>query len=216
MGLDICVRKITKEPNNREDYFRLIDDNGDYDRSGFPKWTLPFENERVEIWYDWQKFKEQTGIDIDKCNCHGISYTENGSFMEVSPIDKEVPEWDDKKYKDWNEYESERGKVVIKIDLDKVPKYEKTIKVLYFEEIGCQRKGLNVKFYADYRAGKIGYFVWTKAELEKYKEEYCDEPYDCEYPNGEKSGQIIYPKSNFQKNIIDTFTEGEDCVIFDW
>ena len=104
----------------------------------------------------------------------------------------------------------------IKIDLEKVPLKEKSIKVLPIEEVGYQRKGLNGKFYDDYEAGKIGYFVWTKAELERYKEEYCDEPYEYVYPNGEKSGDMIYPKLDFQRHIIDHFTEGEDCVTFDW
>ena len=106
--------------------------------------------------------------------------------------------------------------MIIKIDLKKVPTYEKKIKVLYYDEVGYQRKGLNAKFYDDYENGKIGYFVWTKAELERYKQEYCDEPHEYIYPNGTKSGDMVYPKENFQRNIINNFTEGEDCVIFDW
>lgn len=63
---------------------------------------------------------------------------------------------------------------------------------------------------------KIGYFVWTKQELERYKKEYCDEPYEYIYPNGEKSGDIINEKEMFQHNIIDKFIEGECCVCFSW
>ena len=216
MGLDICVRKIIKIPKDKYDYFRLIDDDGNYDRRGFPEWTKPFENEITENWYNWKKYKEETGIDIEECDWHGESYGPEGSFMTVSAKNAEVPEWDEKKYKSWEEYEDARNKVLIRIDLKKVPTYEKTIKVLYFEEVGYQRKGLNTNFYKDYKDGKIGYFVWSKAELEHYKQDYCDEPYEYIYPNGEKSGNMVYPKDNFQKNIIDNFTEGKDCVIFNW
>lgn len=216
MGLDICVKKITKTPKDKNDYFRLIDDNGDYNRKDFPEWTKSFEKEVTESWYDWKKYKEETGIDIDNCDWHGESYGEDGCFMEVSPKGVELPDWDEKKYKDWEEFEADRNKVIIKIDLKKVPTYEKKIKVLYYDEVGYQRKGLNAKFYDDYVNGKIGYFVWTKAELERYKQEYCDEPHEYIYPNGTKSGDIVYPKENFQRNIINNFTEGEDCVIFDW
>ena len=33
---------------------------------------------------------------------------------------------------------------------------------------------LNGNFYADYDADKIGYFVWYKSELERYKAYYCN------------------------------------------
>ena len=62
-------------------------------------------------------------------------------------------------------------------------------------------KGCNGNFYADYDADKIGYFVWSKSELERYKEDYCDTEETKEY---------------FQHNIIDKFEEGKDCVTFDW
>ena len=116
--------------------------------------------------------------------------------------------------RDWNKYDAFRKQHIIEVNLDKVPTYQKEIKVLYYEEVGYQRKGLNKKFYEDYRNDVIGYFVWTKEELERYKELYCDDPYQFVYPNGDL-GQMVYPKDDFQKNIIDNFVEGKDCVIFD-
>lgn len=176
----------------------LVDDAGNYEND-FPEWTKAFESDQTENWFDWQKYKEQTGIDLDQCDWHGEEYSERGCFMTVSP--KGVECTDETK---------------IEIDLEKVPTYEKALKVLFYSEVGYQRKGLNGKFYEDYEAGKIGYFVWTKAELERYKQDYCDEPYEYVYPNGEKSGKMVYPKDSFQKNIIDNFVEGSDCVTFDW
>ena len=92
------------------------------------------------------------------------------------------------------------NKHLIKIDLDKVPIYSKSIKVLYWEEVGYQRKGFNNKFYSDYRAGKLGYFVWSKKELERYKQDYC----------------IDEEKEYFQKYVIDKFIDGKTCCIFSW
>ena len=75
------------------------------------------------------------------------------------------------------------------------------MKVLYTEEVGYQRKGLNGKFYDDYEEGKIGYYVWDKKELERYKQDYCDSD---------------EAKDNFQHNIIDKFVDGEYVARFSW
>ncbi len=217
MGLDICVRRICKKEESKDyNYFSLIDNEGNYENN-FPSWTKEFETSITENWYDWQKFKEESGIDINNCKWLGESYDKNGSFMEVSQQGAEMPEWNNGEgWKDFDEYEEARDKLIIKIDLEKVPTYEKEIRILYYKEVGYQRKGLNSLFYDDYENGKIGYFVWSKEELERYKKDYCDEPYEYQYPNGKMSGEWVYPKDNFQRNVIDKFEEGKDCVIFSW
>ncbi|MBP5457507.1 MAG: hypothetical protein J6Y37_13525 [Paludibacteraceae bacterium] len=198
MGLDISVKRIQKKSEDQDSYLSLVDDSGNYEND-FPEWTKAFEQDQTESWFDWQKYKEQTGIDLDQCDWHGEEYSKRGCFMTVSPKGVECTD-----------------ETRIEIDLEKVPTYEKALKVLFYSEVGYQRRGLNGKFYEDYEAGKIGYFVWTKAELERYKQDYCDEPYEYVYPNGEKSGEMVYPTESFQKNIIDNFVEGRDCVTFDW
>ena len=207
MGLDISVYKIKKSKtgkvNKDDEFFRLTDDNAEY-CNPHPAWTKEFEVDYEQSYYDWDKFKEETGIDVNEYKWAGSCYDERGCFLYLNP-----------KNMDENDQDYE-GLGKIKIDLEKVPEKKKNIKVLLRNEVGYQRKGLNGKFYEDYEAGKIGYFVWTKAELERYKDEYCDEPYEYIYPNGKKSGDMVYPKENFQKNIINKFTEGEDCVTFDW
>ena len=116
----------------------------------------------------------------------------------------------------WPLYKFLNDIVMVKLNTKNIPTFDKEEDVLYGTEVSYQRKGFNNKFYDDYDKGRIGYFVFTKAELERYKDEYCDEPYEYVYPNGEKSGEMIYPKDNFQKNIIDHFVEGEMFVTFDW
>lgn len=198
MGLDISVLRIQKKSEGQDSYLSLVDDSGNY-KNNFPGWTKAFEQDQTESWFDWQKYKVETGIDLDQCDWHGEEYSKRGCFMTVSPKGVECTD-----------------ETRIEIDLKKVPTYKKALKVLFYSEVGYQRKGLNGKFYEDYKAGKIGYFVWTKAELERYKQDYCDEPYEYIYPNGKKSGKMVYPKDDFQKNIIDEFVEGKDCVTFDW
>ena len=217
MGLDIYVNKIVKEV--RDDYFKLIDEDGNY-RNRFPAWTKKFENEVTEEWYDWKKFKEETGIDVYDCQWISESYGPDGAFMEVWPNEfGEEPQIEDFKTGedeyDFTAWEAARNAHIIKIDLDKVPMYEKKVKVLYYEEVGYQRKGLNSKFYSDYRAGEIGYFVWKKAELIRYKRDYCDNKKEYIYPNGESSGSYLYPKRDFQRNIIDNFGK-HCCATFSW
>lgn len=217
MGLDICVRRLLEKPKRKDDYFRLVnDEDGSFDYRDFPEWTKKFIRTKTETWCDWEAFKEQSGIDMNNMDWHGESYGEDGCFMTVSPKGVELPEWREDYPGGWEAFDADRDKIMIKIDLEKVPTKKVKIKVIYWEEVGYQRKGLNGKFYNDYDEGKIGYFVWTKAELERYKKDYCDEPYKYVYPNGEETDDMIYPKDNFQKNVINHFEEGKDCVIFSW
>lgn len=200
MGLDITVYKIiTKDPTQEwtlDDHcFDLVDDDFNYSNP-FPEWTKQFEADRIREYYDWKKFGEKQGIDINDYNFVGTDYTDEGPvFMMRLKNDRQI-------LKTFN--------------YNDVPVNPKTIKVLPIKEVGYQRKGLNDKFYEDYENGIIGYFVWTKAELERYLDLYCDEPHEYIYPNGEPAGFIIKPKEDFKKNIIDNFVEGEDCVTFDW
>lgn len=191
MGLDISVCKLKKkenEINESDNFFRMVNDNYDFSDRNFPQWTKKFFTSYKQEMYDWEKYKEQTGIDVPAMVWCSTEYGEK-CIMTLESNDEE--------------------KKRIEIDLDEVPTYFKDIQIVPYEEVGYQRKGLNSKFYEDYDNGKIGYFVWSKKELERYKEEYCDEksPYGDDYES---------PKTNFQHNIIDKFTEGEDCVIFDW
>lgn len=234
MGLDITVYKIVKgvpgEDFDEKDfaeyneYFRLINDDGDYENN-FPEWTKQYEHTVVEDWYDWEKYKEETGIDINDCQWLGESYSEEGCFMDVWPNScGKKPELEDFKLDnsqdghnyDFDAYDKYRKEHTVKIDLEKVPTKKKEIKVLYRDECGYQRKGLNDKFYEDYKNGKIGYFVWSLKELKRYKKDYCDKPYFYQYPNGKKTDTRIYPKRAFQEHVIDNFVEGECVVTFDW
>lgn len=93
---------------------------------------------------------------------------------------------------------------IFRVFEESIPTCTKRNTVVYWVEEGYQRKGLNAKFYQDYRDGKIGYFVYTLDELKRYKDEYCITEEDFDY------------KEHFQKQIIDKFKEGECVVSFDW
>lgn len=170
MGLDITVYKITKKKT--DNYFRLIDDELNY-YNNFPEWTKEYEKEIEELFDDWDEYKERTGINIyDYC----ISMI-CGDFMEC--------------------YHKDDNSNVLKINFNDVKEKKVKIKVLYKEEVGYQRKGLNIQFYNDYEAGKIGYYVWNKKELMRYKTDYANNP------------------DEFQENIIDNFSKNCVCT-FDW
>ena len=216
MGLDISVYKIVRKKDAGKDafYFRLIDNDGNYENN-FPEWTKKFECTKTETWYDYDKFKEQTGIDIDDYECLMEAFEGKDSYMEV--ITKEFAKTEPKYIHDgdnteWEKWMDERDKQTMKIYFKDIPTYKKKIKILYKKEVGYQRKGLNADFYKDYREGKIGYFVWNKKELERYRNDYCDDDHPSEYDRH----YICTPKADFKENIIDNFIEGECCVTFDW
>lgn len=214
MGLDITVHRITKTPKDEGEYFQLMDDDGNY-RNDFPEWTKEFEQKIVETWYDFEKYKEQTGIDLNDYVTDMQKFNgKDDSYMLVHHKDVELPEWDEKS--DYEEFEAERRKLQLKIYFKDIPTMKHETVVLYYEEVGYQRKGLNSKFYQDYGDGKIGYFVWSLDELKRYKDEYCDNPQKYVYPDGTVSDTWVYQKKDFQKNIIDNFVEGECVVTFSW
>lgn len=198
MGLDIYVfrlRKATDADKENQNYIRLIDEEtGEYSDCGFPDWALKLKTEHTEQWYDWDLYEKQTGINVK--DLEWVAFGENSNGVCVFT------------------YDDKNGNV-IEIPEASVPLYDKKVFIIGEEEVGYQRKGFNDKFYEDYRSGKIGYCVWSKKELERYKEDYCEPSYEYNQLYGKKLGTIS-PKEEFQKNIIDKFIEGECYACFSW
>lgn len=207
MGLDIYCNRLVKTPHCREYRFRLLDEDGNYDNSAFPEWTKRYEKNVTEKWYDWGKYKEQTGVDIERYNIFCEEYGENGHIWQMYPKDKE-PEYEqlhkrlhNGEFASGDEYKQALNELVITINAKDVPLKKVVTKCIYYKEVGYQRKGLNSKFYEDFDNGKIEDLVWTLAELERYKKDYCDTDED---------------KQCFQENIINKFVEGKCVVEFSW
>lgn len=186
MGLDISVKRLDKTGNKR----LILQDMAE-----LPEWTKEFKTEQQYTFYDWDAFKDETGINVYDFDFAMEEVNEDGHHSELI-----------------NKTSGER----ITIDMDSVPTKEMPIQTIPIREIAWQRKGLNRQFYKDHENGNGQYLVWTKNELEQFLDIYCDEPYEYIYPNGEKSGITIDEKTDFKKNIIDKFTEGKDVVVFDW
>lgn len=186
MGLDISVKRLGKTGNER---LAL------QDMAELPEWAEEFKTEQQDTFYDWDAFKDKTGINVDDFDFVMEEVNEDGYHSELI-----------------NKTSGER----ITIDMDSVPTKEMPIQTIPIREIACQRKGLNRQFYKDHENDNGQYLVWTKKKLEQFLDMYCDEPYEYIYPNGEKSGITVDEKTNFKKNIIDKFTEGKDVVVFDW
>lgn len=207
MGLSIYVERLYKANVNDYDFIQLTNEKGE-EVVEVPEWAKKLKSKMTLHYFDWKKYKEETGIDINDYEWRGTTYGEEEYSMNVWPKEYKKADMLDyvigqdeegKNIYDTDAYEAYRNAHMVVIDLHSVPTYD--VDVIWEDEVGYQRKGLNKKFYEDYNAGKIGYFVWTKEELERYKEEYCD---------GEDA------KEEFQRNIIDNFTDGECCAEFSW
>lgn len=161
MGLDISVWRITKNPEGKNvlgerDYFQLTDGHGQYepDAALLPRWTKSMESIIDLTMYNWDKYRELTGLDVENM------------YMCTWAFDEEK----DSEYMVVEDDAGEKHTIWLKdVPLTTVP-----TKVLYRTEIGYQRKGLNAKFYQDYTDDK--YYVCTLAELERYKKEYAEDP----------------------------------------
>ena len=74
-------------------------------------------------------------------------------------------------------------------------------KVLGYDEIGYQRKGLKGEWYDAYERGDFKYFCTEKRKLEEIRDNYCSDEEIKEY---------------FDKTFVQPFIEGEMFVGFDW
>ena len=165
-----------------DNFVRLIDNVTDYNFAdyGFPEWVKKFYTPYKDELYDWEKYKEQTGIDVSSLEC--VALYGNSDMKPIADF-----------------IDNENNKVTI--ELDNVPLYYKDITILCYNQLAYQEIEFNDKFLENYEAEKkieSGIYLWTKKDLEQYKNEYC----------------IPDEKDRFQKYIIDKFTEGEDCVCF--
>lgn len=137
----------------------------------FPDWAKELVTLKTLKFYNWQEYSKLIGIDYSDC-----------------PLQEAFDNYENQIYCYY------KGDTPVIIHLGEVPIYTKQVPVICWEEVGYQRKGMNDKFYEEFE----NYWVWTKAELERYKNEYAEDP------------------EEFQSNIIDNFVEGKDCVSFDW
>jgi hypothetical protein len=194
MGLDITVERFVTKPVDEDQCYKLWEMNNsggiELNNFDFPEWVLAKKSTRKFTVNDWAKYKEQTGHDV--LNDYGMRM--------MGPVCKGETE-DDEKYG----YVLEANKDGIEpkelvICIDDVPQYETELPVVFYKEVGYQRKGLNSQFYQDYSDGKIGYYVWTKDELERYLKDYVEDDM----------------KDYFKKNIVDVFEDGKDVCTFDW
>lgn len=180
MGLDIMVWKLKKYDKENDDCNYILS------RETFPAWCKELETNITNTKYDWKKYILEKEIDPCKVRSSSSKTTEEGRIITINFIDG-------------TEH---------KINLNEVPTKVVLQKVIGIEKVGYQRKGLNDKFYDDSLNGKIGYYIWSLDELNRYKDEYCDER--------DEYGIGYNPKEEFQKNIIDKFVEGQCVVVFDF
>ena len=151
----------------------------------FPEWTKEFQAVRyVDNKLDFDNYKEETGVDLSniaplKCYIDQDKHSHVVYNVEQEPVD---------------------------IDMYYFPRKSVTETVIYYTEVGYQRRGVNKRFYDDCRLGIVKSMIWTKAELEDFMEKYCD---DTEYYDGP-----ITNRENFKKNIVDNFEEGKCAVTF--
>lgn len=75
--------------------------------------------------------------------------------------------------------------------------------VMYVEEKGYQRKGMNSNFYKDFQNGKP-YF-----DLQSVQKAY-------KYLQADHISSLEELQRNFQKNFIDNFLEGESIFCASW
>lgn len=181
MGLDIELHKLKKateqDVKDRENYWEVDEDDED-----FPKEILSkYSSKHIIQKKDFKRYQEENQIDDKNLVKMESLYKkeDNGTLGFYIVFHFKDKSTHSVKYSD-------------------IPTIDVEINTIGVESIGHQRKGVNEQFYIDINTGKINYIVFSKKELEKYKEKYVLED----------------KKEYFQKYIIDPFIDGECCVTF--
>lgn len=178
MGLDITVHKFIKPEDVQEKDKKSVL----YVTTDFPEFTKEFQTTRQIEKLDFDKYKEKTGIDLLKLipgKCY-IDQNKHWHFIYnglIEPLD---------------------------VDMYYFPRKTITENVIYYKEVGYQRRGVNKQFYDDCNSKIVKSMIWTKDELLDFMEKYCD---DTKYYDGPET-----KREHFQKNIINNFKEGK-CVV---
>lgn len=180
MGLDITVHRFIKVEDQSIDVKTPVL----HVTKHFPEWTKEFQVVRYVDKLDFDKYKEETGVDL----------------LKITPS---------KYYIDKDRHSHcvyNVGQEPVDIDMHYFPRKPVAETVIYYTEVGYQRRGVNKRFYDDCRLGIVKSMIWTKAELEDFMEKYCDDTpyYDCSVTNRE----------NFKTEILDKFEEGKSVVSF--
>lgn len=89
-----------------------------------------------------------------------------------------------------------------KVDGDIMPLKDVEDAIVYLTEIAYQRKGLNSKFYAEYKPEN--YYLYTKEQMQYVLDNYIDDDWY------EGIGK------DFKEKFVDNFVEGEMFCAFDW
>lgn len=200
MGLDITVSRLGKRADLKSgkiysfSMYKIDDTNNVvFDDGGFPKWTLNLVEYSDVEFYDFEKYRIMTGIDVN-------DYT----LCAEGPVDL------NKNDLSFDDDEAPCGMVIkhketgarLAIAFDTLPTMVRNVPLIYYVDVegGYQRKGLNAQFYKDYDAGICKYFVWDREELERIYDEYVDEA----------------ARDYYKEHILGKFVEGECVVTFDW
>lgn len=89
-----------------------------------------------------------------------------------------------------------------KVDGDTLPIKDMEDTIIYLKEIAYQRKGLNSKFYVEYKPDD--YYIFTKERMQYI----LDNDIDDSWYEG--------IRNNFKEKFVDSFVEGETVCAFDW
>jgi hypothetical protein len=180
MGLDIYKYEIInpsgkqKDYLERQNYFILKKTETNKNMISFFKNFKKFVVKKEGDYIDWKKSFENIGLNYSdyelRCTSHkGYEFVKKGSSYVLNIFDDE----------DLNNQNDPADYVLFNDEMLSV--FKETVKTIYTEQIGYQRKGMKKEFYSDYLSGcwyvaesNISedngvYFAYNKTLLDKAK-----------------------------------------------
>lgn len=191
MGLDVCVHKLVRIPDDvqtQKQLQKFCEDNKvDWEWYKDRHKNLPKEYTKIVKFrlVDWKKTFAQKGLDSDDYECFG----QCGGWMEFVKKGHQP---------------SEEEYVVTTSDFAKFFFHYKKLPIFcYGEEVGWQRKGANGRFYKDGKWDKNVIVTTHEMLTDDWVKYFSDE--DDDYYGKEA-------RAHFKEHIIDNFVEGETFV----
>lgn len=224
MGLDITLYRFKDKVNKgekRSNYYEHVLEKDEIEglkKAGLTKYI----KRKVNSYFDFEKF----GITDEKYEWASTCYNGDAVFKfidkshELYPIYKKihqnpkyVPSEKEMSLLEKYGYEPDKGYTIggflyyetplyVEFYGKDIPIKKVTDKVIRGNEIGYQRKGLNRRFYDEWKDEQ--YLVIDKERIQYIYDNCCIEDSDYDY------------KEHFKSEILDNFVEGETFCTFSW
>jgi hypothetical protein len=181
-----------EDAENQNNYYKLIDKKGK-PLENTPEWVKPLLGKEEQPYYDWDEYRERTGIDV---------FSEK--IINQEGMDSELVTT--------FERTDENGEH-IKVAMTDVNTINKMVDTVYYNVVFEADYLVGKKADEDHNMGRLGDLIWDLETLEGFRSAYCEMPYKERDYWGKLTGRTINQMVDFKLMVCNRFKEGENFIL---